>query len=131
MKILNAFSLNMLSVTTAKISTQEVDIETLKAELCLKDEDGYAIIVNSFIGHADTANILSNLLGRTIPMNRESISLGNETVLVAQYSGPRLPEGATTLPQGAKFVFYRVTVEYKCSNCGGYGNCGCEGPDEE
>jgi hypothetical protein len=32
-------------------------------------------------------------------------------MLVAQYTGPRLPEGATTLPPGAKIRFILVLIE--------------------
>lgn len=63
------------------------------------------------IGHKDIANIVSNLLGVELPMNREAVKLSNDDVLiVAQYVGSRLPEGATTLPDMAKIDFYMVSI---------------------
>ena len=64
----------------------------------------------SIVGHENTAGLFSTMLGETIPMNRATIALetGDE-VLVGEYSGPRLPEGATSLPEGAtiKWCLYR------------------------
>lgn len=66
----------------------------------------------SCIGHQDTANVLSGILGRDIPCNRRSVFLNNkDTLYVAQLTGGRLPEGTTTLPQGFKFKFLKVTVK--------------------
>lgn len=65
----------------------------------------------SAIGHADTAAILSDMLGRKIEHNRVNVSLSRDTVLyVAQVTGGRLPEGATTLPEGIEIRFYRVSI---------------------
>ncbi|MCK7505116.1 MAG: DUF1874 domain-containing protein [Desulfobacterales bacterium] len=65
-----------------------------------REEEGADVI--SAVGHADTAAVFSSLLGRPVPVERRSIKLDEgETALVGQYIGPRLPEGATTLPEGA------------------------------
>jgi hypothetical protein len=43
------------------------------------------------------------MLGVTIACNRESITLTDgDILLVGQYVGPRLPEGATTLPENSR-----------------------------
>ena len=77
----------------------------------------------SIVGHADTAKLLTSLLHREVSVNRMSTSLVDGDVLwVAQYNGPRLPEGATSLPEGAKIRWLRVTVEATpstCPYCGG------------
>ena len=63
----------------------------------------------SVIGHADTAKVLSTVLGREIAFNRVSYTAEHgDRIYVAQYTGPRLPEGATELPEGAEFRFYMI-----------------------
>jgi len=57
----------------------------------------------SVVGHADTARLLG------VPLNRETITLELGDVLyVAQLMGGRLPEGATTLPKGARFEWVQL-----------------------
>jgi Domain of unknown function (DUF1874) len=57
----------------------------------------------SCVGHADTALLISSLLGVCVPMRRISTELhAGDELLVAQYNGPRLLEGATALPEGAQ-----------------------------
>lgn len=66
----------------------------------------------SVIGHADTAAVVSNLLGKEVVANRASISISKGDVLyVAQLTGGRLPEGSTTLPEGFALTFVRVTID--------------------
>lgn len=95
MKLLNALSLNMLPCDG------EIYVETLdNGFLDRYGRDG----IESCIGHADTARVLG------VKMNRENFqfpAIGGQAV-VAQYTGPRLPEGATQLPEGAKISFKRV-----------------------
>lgn len=68
----------------------------------------------SCIGHADTAKVLSSILEMDIPTNRVTVQLReNEKCIVAQYIGPRLPEGATVLPEGATIKFFLVKMESK------------------
>lgn len=95
----NAFSIQMLSAPTATIRFEEIDATEVPAD------------VVSAIGHADTANVLTNMLGFPVPMNRVNITIDENTELyVAQLIGGRLPEGATTLPEGFSFKFYKVTI---------------------
>jgi hypothetical protein len=61
--------------------------------------------LTSCVGHADTAAVLG------VPMARISVTLQPGDVLyVAQLRGGRLPEGATTLPEGFGFDWIRVEV---------------------
>jgi hypothetical protein len=64
----------------------------------------------SAVGHADTAAIIGGLVGAEVPMARVSVPVlkDGDTHLLALYQGPRLPEGATTLPEGASLQFYRL-----------------------
>ena len=67
--------------------------------------------VVSALGHADIANVVSADLGMTLPVNRVNNNLQKgDLMYIAQYIGPRLPEGATALPEGAKIQYYKVEV---------------------
>ena len=96
----NAFSLQMQGdffAETSPISISEVPRE-----------------FKSIVGHTDVAAVLSDLLGINVPVNRVSVSLQPGDVLfVGQYCGPRLQEGATRLPPGAKIRWYRVDVYHQ------------------
>ena len=102
--VTNAFSINMLSPTEHEVHFIPLSPERAAEYL----QDGKAW--HSAVGHADTAAVLSNDLGVTIPANRATIDLiPNKTrLLVGQYMGPRLPEGATTLPEGAEIRWWLV-----------------------
>lgn len=98
--ITNSFSINMIasmdaaSVKFTKISAADVP-QT----------------VESALGHADIATVVSADLGITLPVNRVSNSLQKgDVIYVAQYVGPRLPEGAVALPEGATINYYKVEV---------------------
>ena len=103
MYILNAFSLGML-VGDANVAVREVS-RAMAASL--------AANCPSAVGHADTAAVFSNVLGGAVPCNRATVVLKDgDLALVGQYSGPRLPEGATSLPEGAtiKWLVVRVSA---------------------
>jgi hypothetical protein len=71
----------------------------------------------SCIGHADTAEIVSDILGFEVPVNRVSVSLATgDMILVAQYSGPRLPEGAKQLPPGSSIRFIRAFASFRSAD---------------
>ena len=94
----NAFSLQMVAdnaiIAKVEVSPEEIPIEAV-----------------SIIGHADTAAVVGSILGRNVPCNRASVMLDDEdTLYVAQVVGGRLPEGATTIPDGMEIKFYRITV---------------------
>lgn len=63
----------------------------------------------SAVGHADTARLFTSLLGTPVPANRISVTLKMwDILLVGQYNGPRLPEGCTTLPEGASIRWWLI-----------------------
>ena len=65
----------------------------------------------SAVGHGETALVFSNVLDVDVPMNRATVSLEiGDTIIVGQYSGPRLPEGATMLPEGATIKWAQVSI---------------------
>ena len=101
MFLLNAFSLNMI-VGNADIVVREVSqkVAASLAPACV-----------SAVGHADTAAVFSSVLGVEIPCNRATVALKEgDAALVGQYSGPRLPEGCSSLPEGATIKWLVVGV---------------------
>ena len=102
MYLLNAFSANMLA--ELPVSVHFVDISpAVMAKLAQESV--------SAVGHADTAALFSTILGVKVPCNRVSVTLkAGDNALLGQYTGPRLPEGATTLPEGANIKWILVNV---------------------
>ena len=95
----NAFSIQMLKkgglVRFEEIAPEDIPTDVISA-----------------IGHADTASVLTNMLGFEVPVNRAFVTLEPDTeIYVAQLVGGRLPEGATTLPEVFGFKFFRVTLQ--------------------
>jgi hypothetical protein len=89
----NAFSLQMLAEIPSTLKVEEVSWGEIPAG------------VVSVVGHQDTARVLG------VPFNRVSITLEKGDILyVAQLQGGRLPEGATTLPEGFSFKYLKVEI---------------------
>lgn len=67
--------------------------------------------LESAIGHTDTAALVSAAIGHEVAECRQSIPplAQEESLIAALYTGPRLPEGSKTLPEGAALTFYRVS----------------------
>lgn len=103
--ICNAFSLAMISqFKDVTIRCRKVTVEEVRQIL----SDGF----HSSLGHEMTAKVVSDMIGITIPVNRDKTVLQpGDILIVTQYLGPRLPEGAVTLPPGAVIEFYAVTLE--------------------
>lgn len=108
--IANAFSLNMLmgDVTLDVMRANELFVR----KLVVGADDGKRGF-RSIVGHADTATVFSGILGAMIPVNRETYTFNPETdlLVVGQYSGPRLPEGATSLPEGARITWWIIQAQ--------------------
>lgn len=116
--VLNAFSLSMLQSDSMwmdkRLAVRHLAEDEAKRLLEVCHEAKYRIV--SGVGHADTARVFSGILKAEVPMNRVSVTFdGGDLLLVGQYSGPRLPEGATELPEGATIKWFTVqdaTAEY-------------------
>lgn len=101
--LLNAFSANMLSEFPCAVDFTAISSAAARCNLA----DGF----QSAVGHADTAAVFSAVLGIPVPYRRETVTLRpGQTAIIGQYSGPRLPEGATTLPEGADIKWLLVEV---------------------
>jgi len=106
MQLVNALSLQMLPSDFGLGNLLIQKIDTKRASDLLKSEGA-----ESYIGHTDTANVLSGLLGIAVECNRGLLRLDTgKRIMVAQLVGGRLPEGCMTLPQGCRFEFYLVTL---------------------
>lgn len=115
MVLLNALP-GMLLAGIGQVELTEISAQDAGRILC-----GFG--VDSFVGHADTAQIFADLLGVPVPVRRESVTSqqievcfqwGSVPMFIAGlYNGPRLPEGAKTLPEGAEIKFFVVAL---CDN---------------
>lgn len=107
----NSFSLNMfggnVGIPQGDPVFPEFPVMTISVKEVTPEEVPNDCV--SVIGHADTAAVVGGILGREVQANRTTYTVEpGDTLYVAQYSGPRLPEGATTLPEGAIVKFYRI-----------------------
>lgn len=101
----NAFSLSMIG-TAGGSATLEIELLTPERARELLHRNSW----RSIVGHADTAAVFGQVLDLPVVANRETYRMGDRDVLiVGQYVGPRLPEGATELPVGARIEWYRVS----------------------
>ncbi len=105
MYLSNAFSLNMVVA----------DAYLLDVEKYSKEKAAMTLRINEFtcaIGHKDVAAIVSSDLGLELEANRINVSMDiGDVLLIAQYKGPRLPEGTTALPEGAKIEYFMCVVQ--------------------
>lgn len=105
MILLNSFSFNMVAVFPSDIHVEEIPCDKIAEAFSVRG-------LESAVGHTDTAAVFASQLGMPVPTNRATVSLKKgDTVVVGQYRGPRLPEGATTLPEGATIQWLRVVIK--------------------
>jgi len=103
MMLLNALSLNMIPAFPADIHIEEISLDEARTTLEGK--------LDSAVGHADTATVFGSQLGMPVLTNRCTVALKKgDVVIVGQYRGPRLPEGATILPDGATIQWLKVSL---------------------
>jgi hypothetical protein len=107
----NAFSLNMLPREWRRYEFVPLfPAEAAVLAYILRDQ------LQNVIGHADTAAVVAEVLqaevaGLELPApQRVTVRLErDDEVIIAQYTGPRLPEGAPRLPEGARLEFWLAT----------------------
>ena len=107
--ITNAFSFNMAQAgLSASLMMEPIPPEFAPEIVGATIGEEWA----SAIGHADLAAVASASVGIKIPVNRTSVKLGVGVhhLLICQYQGPRLPEGAKELPEGASVAWLAVKV---------------------
>lgn len=97
----NALSLQMLPDLPGKL---------VLLPMSLAQAQAIARGAESRVGHASTAVLFGHILGLTVAMNRVAVTLQpGDRLLVGQFIGARLPEGATELPPGAALRWTLVT----------------------
>ena len=104
--VCNAISLQMVPKNSTTFLWGGVRLTTEEAASLVKRGE-----VTSYIGHPDTAAVVSGLLGKEVPCNRTFATLPpGQALLIAQVEGGRLPAGCTELPEGIRIVFWKVTA---------------------
>lgn len=102
--IVNEFSVDMLTTDMIGVNVRFRDMTLNEVHTHLHVAHH---IWTSAILDADMARILSYWLMKNIKPNRIKVKLSSfDTVLVCHYDGPKLPEGATKLPDGTEFRFF-------------------------
>jgi hypothetical protein len=105
----NAFSLSMLDWATQGLP---VECGAPRTPCPISLGEAQAIARRQFesaVGHADTAAVFAAVLGTAVAASRITVRLlPGDVALVGQYVGPRLPEGATALPEGATIEWWLV-----------------------
>ena len=97
--LVNAISLNMLGDGEGFL--RSVGFHCYEMVNPPEDLSSYV----SYIGHKELASILG------VACNRATLKVGiGDHLICAQYTGQRLPEGATSLPPDAKITWWEVSV---------------------
>ena len=124
--ILNAFSLNMLNRESQRGAPQfyapngneachlsvarwprPVDNPQEILEDVAAFPEHFEIV--SAVGHETTAKLFEQILGVPVPYNRMTVQpASGDRALIGQYIGPRLEEGATELPEGARIEWWTL-----------------------
>jgi len=103
MKLANAFDMYML-YKDSTVKFTKITLDQVK-EL-LNDN------IESYINDKDLANILTNEFDIQAKFNPWCfIAEKNEKFIIADYRGPALSEGATSLPEKGKITFWLVEIE--------------------
>jgi hypothetical protein len=102
----NAFSINMIGLS--QLGEAKVFIARISPGAA---HEFLAGGFESAVGHESTAALIAADLCLPVRPDRRSIRIEpGDRLIVAQYIGPRLPEGATALPEGARLEYFLVEV---------------------
>lgn len=101
--LLNAFSFNMVAKLPVRVHARELTLAEAR-------EMAPGLVVA--VGHANTAERFSRELGIPVMLSRQSVLMHpGDVALLGQYSGTRLPEGATQLPADSEVRWLELRLE--------------------
>jgi len=111
----NAFSINMLTRANGARDLTFVPVAREAARNLVINHSARGEF-QCAIGHADTARVVASDLGlperatewAAIAETRPNVVFDGNSLVVAQYRGPRLPAAATELPEGAVIEYWQV-----------------------
>lgn len=108
----NAFSLNMLPNIDWAINLEIQKIDKIRAGEIIEYFNDMNKLTNA-IGHADTDTLVRNDLKIDTPFGqRLTVEFKHkDLMIVAQYKGPRLPDGTTVLPDGATIEYFKINFD--------------------
>ena len=102
--LVNAFSFNMLPANEVGWSLRSQERTTAEARRL----SAGAV---SGVGHGDMATLFAAVLGREVELCRSTLTLAaDDSLLLGQYSGSRLPPGTTELPAGAQIRWIWIDI---------------------
>jgi Domain of unknown function (DUF1874). len=99
----NAFSLSMIPYSRSTVKIREVPVEEVK-EILLSRQ------FVSAVGHESTAQLLSQILNISIPVNRVVITLKPSDILIVFQLLTRLPEGKILTLEELKQLKYKFYI---------------------
>lgn len=113
--LVNAFSINMLDRAKGARDVAFIPVQRNAARNLVVNHNARGEFVCA-IGHEDTARVVAADLQlpeyadewAVIAKTRPNVSAEGNSLIVAQYRGPRLPAGATELPEGATIEYWQV-----------------------
>jgi len=107
----NAFSFNMVDqigtvefdmlvdVVTSSAMREHVEDSVKEGSLCIS------------MSNQATCDLLNAIIGGSIAPEKGNVDAKiGDTVLIMQYNGPRLYNGAKNIPEGGKVRFYKVQI---------------------
>jgi len=105
--ISNAFSPNMLEKSEL-VAIFKLDIDSAKQLVNEAYRNGRPII--SIVGHQSTANLLSQMLGIEVPVNRVDYKLSEYDLLLVFTIPVRLPEGRVLTDEEIRQIADKMNV---------------------
>jgi len=105
--ISNAFSPNMLEKSEL-VAILKLDIDSAKQLVSEAYRSGKTIV--SIVGHQSTANLLSQMLGVEVPVNRVDYKLSEYDLLLVFTIPVRLPEGKVLTDEEIRQIADKMNV---------------------